>query len=70
MEIALIIIFVGMLVFLAHFFVVDFERTRVRDVHYLIIIGLVLGPVLHFIRPEDFGKRGKRLYHHRFGPSF
>ena len=52
------IIFVGLLVFLAHFFVVAFERTRVPDVLYLILIGLVIGPVLGIARPDDFGKVG------------
>lgn len=58
METALVIIFVGLLVFLAHFFVALFERTRVPDVLYLILIGLIIGPVLGIIRPEDFGKVG------------
>jgi len=43
---------------MAHFFVALFEKTRVPDVLYLILIGLVLGPVLHVVRPEDFGKVG------------
>ncbi|MBI4428628.1 MAG: cation:proton antiporter [Ignavibacteriales bacterium] len=59
MDIAPVIIFVGMLVFLAHLFVALFERTRVPDVLYLIVIGLVLGPLLKFIQPEDFGKVGR-----------
>src|SRR3970282_2289603 len=54
-----VILFVGMLVFLAHLFVALFERTRVPDVLYLIVIGLVLGPLLEFIQPEDFGKVGR-----------
>lgn len=53
-----VIIFVGLLVFLAHFFVVLFERTKVPDVLYLILIGLVIGPVLGIVKPEDFGKMG------------
>jgi potassium/hydrogen antiporter len=58
MEIAPVIIFVGVLVFLAHFFVALFERTRVPDVLYLILIGLAIGPILHIVRPDDFGKVG------------
>ncbi len=46
------------MIFLAHFFVALFEKTRVPDVLYLILIGLVLGPVLQIVRPEDFGKIG------------
>jgi cell volume regulation protein A len=58
MEIAPIIIFVGLLVFLAHYFVALFERTRVPDVLYLILIGLILGPIFRIVTPEDFGKVG------------
>ena len=58
MEHAAVIIFVGLLVFLAHFFVFLFERTKVPDVLYLILIGLVIGPVLGIVVPEDFGKMG------------
>ncbi|MBI4548338.1 MAG: cation:proton antiporter [Ignavibacteriae bacterium] len=58
MEHAPVIIFVGLLVFLAHFFVVLFDRTRVPDVLYLILIGIVIGPLLHIVTPDDFGKLG------------
>lgn len=58
-DIAPVVLFVGFLVFLAHFFVLAFERTRVPDVLYLIIIGLLIGPVFHIIQPEDFGKVGR-----------
>jgi cell volume regulation protein A len=58
MESALIIGFIGALVFLAHVFVALFEKTRVPDVLYLVAIGLVLGPLLHIVSPEDFGKVG------------
>lgn len=57
-DIAPVILFVGFLIFLAHFFVLAFERTRVPDVLYLIIIGLLIGPVFNIIKPEDFGKIG------------
>lgn len=58
MEQAPVIIFVGVLVFLAHLFAGLFERTRVPDVLYLILIGVVIGPLLGIVRPEDFGKVG------------
>lgn len=58
MESALTIVFVGVLVFLAHLFVALFEKTRVPDVLYLVAIGLVIGPILHIVSPEDFGKAG------------
>ncbi|MGB6121261.1 MAG: cation:proton antiporter, partial [Bacteroidota bacterium] len=58
METALVIVFIGLLVFLAHLFVALFERTRIPDVLYLILIGIVIGPVLQIVTPEDFGKVG------------
>lgn len=59
MEHAPVIIFVGLLVFLAHLFAGLFEKTRVPDVLYLIFIGIILGPLLHIVVPEDFGKVGE-----------
>ena len=58
METALVIVFIGLLVFLAHLFVALFERTRIPDVLYLILIGIIIGPVLQIVTPEDFGKVG------------
>lgn len=58
METAPVVIFVGLLVFLAHFFVGLFERTRIPDVLYLIAIGLFLGPIFRIVSPDDFGKIG------------
>jgi len=55
---SVVIIVVGLLVFLAHLFVALFERTRVPDVLYLILIGLAIGPLLHLAKPEDFGVLG------------
>ncbi len=58
MEFAPVLIFIGLLVFLSHLFVALFERTRVPDVLYLILIGVFIGPVLNVISPLDFGKVG------------
>lgn len=58
MEKAIVLIFIGLLVFLAHLFVQMFEKTKVPDILYLIIIGVIIGPILKLIRPEDFGKVG------------
>ena len=55
---ALILAFVGLLIFLAHLFVALFRKTRVPDVLLLICIGLVLGPGLGLVHPEHFGKVG------------
>ena len=57
-ESAPVVIFIGILVFLAHLFVALFERTRIPDVLYLILIGVIIGPILHIVSPEDFGKLG------------
>ncbi len=51
-------LFMGALVFLAHLFVGVFQRTRVPDVFFLILIGFVIGPLLHLVTPQDFGKLG------------
>ncbi len=58
MESGHIIVFVGLLIFLAHLFVALFERTRIPDVLYLTLIGVIIGPVLRIVAPEDFGKLG------------
>jgi len=52
------ILFVGVLVFVAHMLVELFKRTRIPDVFFLILIGFVIGPVFHLVAPEDFGKVG------------
>jgi NhaP-type Na+/H+ or K+/H+ antiporter len=56
-----IILSIGLLVFMAHFFVAMFKRTGVPDVLLLTLIGLVLGPVLHLVQPRDFGQVGAAL---------
>src|SRR5690606_18695439 len=55
---ALIIAFVGLLVFLAHLFVLLFRKTRVPDVLLLILIGFLIGPILGLAHPGHFGKVG------------
>ena len=58
MPVATNILVVGALIFIAHAFTGLFSRTRVPDVLLLTIIGLLLGPVLHLVRPENFGSVG------------
>lgn len=53
-----IVLAIGLLVFLAHFFTALFRRTRVPDVLLLLILGIVLGPVLGWVKPADFGHVG------------
>src|ERR1700761_4436767 len=58
MHVATNILVVGALVFVAHAFTGLFSRTRVPDVLLLTIIGILLGPVLHLVTPENFGAIG------------
>lgn len=57
-DIAPIIAFVGLLVFLSHLFSGIFSRTRVPDVLLLIIIGICLGPISGLVSPSHFGAVG------------
>lgn len=52
------IVLVGLLVFLAHLFSSLFSRKMIPDVLFLILIGLVLGPVIGFVSVKDFGAVG------------
>lgn len=58
MNIAFTIVGVGLLVFMAHVFAEIFSRKRIPDVLLLIIIGLLIGPVLQIIEPDDLGLVG------------
>ncbi|MFC1907610.1 cation:proton antiporter [Chloroflexota bacterium] len=60
-DIAPVIAFVGILVFLAHLFAALFSRTRVPDVLFLILIGVCLGPAFGVITPAQFGAVGPVL---------
>ncbi|PCJ89441.1 MAG: sodium:proton exchanger [Flavobacteriales bacterium] len=58
MTTSLVIIFLGLLIFGAHFFNALFDRTKIPNVLLLLLIGVVIGPVLGFVRPEHFGEVG------------
>ncbi len=58
MSVSGVIGIVGALIFLAHFFVGLFSRTRIPDVLWLTLIGVLLGPVLHLVTPSSFGAVG------------
>jgi cell volume regulation protein A len=58
MELALVIAFVGLLVFLAHLFSKLFEKTRIPDVLVLVLVGLLVGPITGLVSPAAFGKVG------------
>ena len=51
----LIIAILGLLIFAAHLFTEIFSRKRIPDVLMLMAIGLVIGPVLHWVKPESLG---------------
>lgn len=58
MSTELTIIFIGGLVFLSHFFVNLFERTKIPDVIWLTLIGFFLGPIFGVVEVRDFGEVG------------
>lgn len=58
MEIAYIVVFLGLLIFLSHFFNAIFDKTRIPNAFLLLIIGIVVGPATLLIKPEDFGQLG------------
>jgi NhaP-type Na+/H+ or K+/H+ antiporter len=53
-----IILIIGLMIFISHFLAVLFRRTNIPDVLVLMVIGLVAGPLLGWVSPEDFGKVG------------
>ena len=52
------ILFIGLMVFFAHFLSMQFRKTNIPDVLILMLVGILLGPVLGIVTPEDFGKAG------------
>ncbi len=59
--IPLSLVFLGLMVFLAHLFAGIYRKRMVPDVLMLMIIGLIIGPILSLVSPEDLGG---------FGPVF
>lgn len=55
------IIFAGLLIVLGHAFKVLFDKTRIPDIVPLVILGIIAGPVFHFLSPESFGIMGELL---------
>ena len=53
------ILLIGVLLFLGHIFSALFEKTRLPDVLPLMILGMLLGPVLHLVDPQSFGQAGQ-----------
>lgn len=52
------ILIIGLMVFFAHFLSLQFRKTNIPDVLILVIMGILLGPVLGFVSPADFGRVG------------
>lgn len=48
-------ILIGLMIFMAHIFSMLFSKRRIPDVLFLMVIGIVLGPVLGLVTPERLG---------------
>ena len=55
MDVAIVVLFLGILIFLGNVFNRVFALTKIPDLLILIGIGILIGPVLGFITPEEFG---------------
>lgn len=58
MPTAFTIVFVGITIFLSHYFASLFTRTKIPDVLWLFIIGLLLGPIGGLVNTGNFGAVG------------
>ena len=56
-----VLLFLGCLVFAANIFALLFSKRRIPDLLFLILIGIILGPMSHIINVQDFGKTGSVL---------
>ena len=60
-KIGLIIAIIGLLIFAAHLFSSIFSRRRIPDVLFLILIGLFIGPITHWVDPDKLSLLGSIL---------
>ena len=60
-KIGLIIAIIGLLIFAAHLFSSIFSKRRIPDVLFLIIIGLAIGPLTHWVNSEKLTLLGSIL---------
>lgn len=58
MNVDLTLVFLGLLVFSAHLFASLYNRKKIPDVLFLIIIGLILGPALSLVDASSLGVSG------------
>ena len=50
-----LVILLGALIFVSHYFTSVFERRGVPDVLLLLLVGVILGPILGLVKADDFG---------------
>ena len=55
------ILAIGLMVFFAHFLSLQFRKTSIPDVLVLMLLGILLGPLLGIVTPQDFGKVGSLI---------
>lgn len=53
---AITILSIGLMVFFAHFLSFQFRKTNVSDVLILVLAGILLGPALGIVTPEDLAR--------------
>ncbi len=53
-----VILAIGLMVFFAHFLSLQFRRTNIPDVLVLMLVGILIGPLLGWMTPADFGRVG------------
>lgn len=58
MDISIVLIGLGLLIFCSHIFSAMFSKTKLPNVLLLMVIGLLLGPVFGLVAPSDLGKFG------------
>lgn len=58
MPTSVLIIIIGLFIFWGHYLNGVFERKSIPDVLGLMLIGVLIGPVLHLVDPGSFGKFG------------
>ena len=60
-KVGLIIAIIGLLIFAAHLFSAIFSKRRIPDVLFLILIGLAIGPLTHWVDSEKLTLLGSIL---------
>lgn len=53
-----VLLALGLVYFLSHALAATFSRTNVPDVLVLMLVGIVIGPLAGWVRPEQFGDAG------------